>query len=93
MMCITGKFSLALLWAVISVVSLQAQVVTEDWLKSEYTVLLAGYINWPDEGSIDTFQIILFLQKLFQTYLQYRFGHRFRYIGIGLVFECTHDHL
>ena len=33
------------------------QAVTEEWLKSEYTLLLAGYISWPDEAEIDTFQI------------------------------------
>jgi len=33
------------------------QAVTEEWLKSEYTILLAGYISWPDEEDIDTFKI------------------------------------
>ena len=33
------------------------QAVTEDWLKSEYTLLLSGYISWPAEEEIDTFQI------------------------------------
>ena len=33
------------------------QSVTEEWLKSEYTILLAGYISWPDEEDIDTFNI------------------------------------
>jgi serine phosphatase RsbU (regulator of sigma subunit) len=33
------------------------QAVTEDWLKSEYTVLLAGYFTWPEEEKIDTFTI------------------------------------
>jgi serine phosphatase RsbU (regulator of sigma subunit) len=40
--------------------SIHAQVVTEDWLKSEYTILLAGYITWPDEEKIDTFDIGVF---------------------------------
>ncbi len=33
------------------------QTVTEEWLKSEYTILLAGYITWPEEEEIDTFSI------------------------------------
>ncbi len=32
-------------------------MVTEDWLKSEYTVLLSGYISWPDEAEKDTFHV------------------------------------
>jgi serine phosphatase RsbU (regulator of sigma subunit) len=34
-----------------------AQAVSEEWLKSEYVILLAGYISWPDEENIDTFRI------------------------------------
>ena len=35
----------------------RGQAVTVDWLKSEYTVLLAGYFRWPAEAEIDTFRI------------------------------------
>ena len=42
------------------------QVVTEDWLKSEYTILLANYISWPEEEDIDTFNIgVLSSQSIF----------------------------
>ncbi len=30
---------------------------SEEWLKSEYTILLAGYFTWPGEERIDTFRV------------------------------------
>ncbi|MFC2116043.1 YfiR/HmsC family protein [Bacteroidota bacterium] len=54
---IVKRSSLILLAVLFFTAGLSSQTVSEDWLKSEYTILLAGYINWPDEHQIDTFKI------------------------------------
>lgn len=54
---IAKKSSLVLLCVCFYTTAVNAQMVTEEWLKSEYTILLAGYFSWPDEEKIDTFNI------------------------------------
>ena len=51
------KLCLLSISVALSLAFASGQAVTEEWLKSEWTVLLAGYISWPDEAEIDTFQI------------------------------------
>ncbi len=54
---ILSGYILLLFLAFCSNLQVYGQVVTEDWLKSEYTILLANYISWPEEEDIDTFNI------------------------------------
>jgi len=51
------RISFLVLVAVISTGFAGGQTVTEEWLKSEYTLLLSGYISWPEEEDVDTFHI------------------------------------
>lgn len=44
-------------FCVFSLARLGGQAVSMEWLKSEYTILLAGYITWPEEVNMDTFRI------------------------------------
>jgi len=34
-----------------------SQKVPEEWLKSEFILVLSSYISWPDEAELDTFKI------------------------------------
>ncbi len=56
-MLIAKKTFIVLLVALFSTAAVTAQMITEEWLKSEYTILLAGYISWPEEEKIDTFHV------------------------------------
>ena len=47
---------------------------TEDWLKSEYTILLAGYFTWPDEEAIDTFRLGVLASEEVFTQLSLKSG-------------------
>ncbi len=52
-----ANLSLLLFSVLCHTIHTNAQVVTEDWLKSEYTILLSGYFSWPAEEMIDTFRV------------------------------------
>jgi serine phosphatase RsbU (regulator of sigma subunit) len=54
---ILKKLFLLLLAVLPATDNISGQAVTEEWLKSEYTVLLSGYFSWPEEEDIDTFSV------------------------------------
>ena len=69
-----------------NVITARGQAVSEEWLKSEYTILLAGYISWPDEDKIDTFRLgvyyseSIFTQLSLKSEIQVLKGKPFRVI-------------
>ncbi len=49
-----------------------AQVLSEEWQKSEYLILLSGYISWEDEDQIDTFEIGVLASEPVYTELSFK---------------------
>ena len=63
-----GYFCLHLLFSA----PLFSQTVSEEWLKSEYLLLLSSYVSWEDEPQIDTFLLGVVSSDPIYTELSFR---------------------